>query len=202
MLKTTAKIYNKLRFKSKFGWKICRTKDDDLVLVKLRIPSDSYIVKTYNDKNRCDEAIVEKMYELETSKEFSNLKKSVIIRKYTKLEIGEEVNRIAYSPISTDTLEYEIGETVEVDKICKDPFEECAEGINYFSSKDDLKEYWLNDVVSEKRVNPTRWLDYKSTNNIRINQVSNLKYGFKNRDTIKKNRNRGFKNSSSSDNYI
>lgn len=94
------------------GWKKCRDRCGNPVIVKLLIPEDAKRSSATGRKCRCNKAIV--------------------------LDI--EGADIAYSRYDIDFV-YKIGETVQVDNFEENRFIECAPGIHFFINKQEAIEY-------------------------------------------------------------
>lgn len=94
------------------GWKKCRDKCGDPVIVKLLIPEDAKRSSATGRKCRCNKAIV--------------------------LDI--EGADVAYSRYDISFV-YKIGETIQVDNFEGNRFIECAPGIHFFINKQETIEY-------------------------------------------------------------
>ena len=94
------------------GWKKCRDKCGDPVIVKLLIPEDAKRSSATSRKCRCNKAIV--------------------------LDI--EGAAVAYSRYDINFV-YKIGETIQVDNFEENRFIECAPGIHFFINKQEAIEY-------------------------------------------------------------
>lgn len=94
------------------GWKKCRDRCGNPIIVKLLIPEDAKRTSATGRKCRCNKAIV--------------------------LDI--EGADVAYSIHDIDFV-YRIGETVEVDNFEEDRFIECAPGIHFFINKQEAMDY-------------------------------------------------------------
>ena len=94
------------------GWKKCRDRCGNPVIVKLLIPEDAKRSSAASRKCRCNKAIV--------------------------LDI--EGADIAYSKYDVDFV-YKIGETIQVDNFEENRFIECAPGIHFFINKQEAMDY-------------------------------------------------------------
>ena len=94
------------------GWKKCRDRCGNPVIVKLLIPEDAKRSSAASRKCRCNKAIV--------------------------LDI--EGADVAYSRYDVDFV-YKIGETIQVDNFEENRFVECAPGIHFFINKQEAMEY-------------------------------------------------------------
>jgi uncharacterized protein YjbI with pentapeptide repeats len=104
------------------GWKKCRDKKDNNVIVKLLIPEDAKRLSSTNMKCRCDRAVVLEIQNLDGSKADFNT---------------------AYSMLYSDqNFAYKVGKTVVPEEpFEEDRWEECASGIHFFINRQEAVDY-------------------------------------------------------------
>lgn len=131
------------------GYKKCRDKEGDDVIVTLRIPAHAKRSSAWGRKCRCSEAIVEDIRKIEYYTDesckvvgiFSY--KSRIIQSTSK-QIKSAHTKITYpGGLIKQPLTYLLGQTVVPDSFDPNRFNECSNGIHFFMTEQEALDYIL-----------------------------------------------------------
>lgn len=127
------------------GYKKCRDKEGNNVIVTLRIPAHAKRSSAWGNKCRCSEAIVEDIRKIESyidnscKNDIFSYKPRII--QSTSKQIKSAHTKFAYGSCIKQPLTYLLGQTVVPDSFDPNRFNECSHGIHFFMTEQEALDY-------------------------------------------------------------